>query len=515
MASAKAETGEVYTTQIHDGQWCACLVIRAEASEIELLALDWTGEEPPHIDQLQDIDGLLVEEAGDLIPCRINAGPVPPWRFELVGRRERIPSFERRCTSWSGWGAIPYQVHAWWHWNHQVPEEVRATRREQHRRRGKKIALEIDGKVRMLDESTWRLWLGPEDLRGIAHQIRINPEHQIDWERFEPLSNLSEVHYTGRDPAFLDFLRSRPFVTRMLWRESGQQKIDLSGTWLEGISVEVGQGPLELVLPPMARSLSLLALEGSPAIRVRDPRDGWGLWLSVRHHEIPRHIEGLEALRNLSAWGLEAADATRLKGFPMLQSVELRGAPGALRKATSLVDLKDLRELVLRDLYDLRTEEIPPPDAWPGLDTFECSGLRAQDAQALRKRLAGLRVLSIREAKSKVWVRANLENPFRDWLDDLPALGRKACAAYKKATRALSVLVDTDPTEARLHLEEFVATFNELDDTYELDAVRTEEVADAYDMLLEGCELDLDRDEAFRWFDDRRRLSVRAHDIDR
>jgi hypothetical protein len=505
-ASAKARAGEVYTTQLHDGRWCACQVVRAEEREVELLALDWIGDAPPAPDALAGVGALHVEEAGALVPCRVNAGPVPPWRFALVGEQPLVATFERRCASWSGWGFVPHQVHAWWRWNHLVPEEIKATRREQHRRRGERVEIVLHGRAHSLEESTWRVWLGPEALPGVAHQLPVDPAIAVEWERLEPLATLSEVHYTGRDPAFAAFLATRPFVSRMLWRGHAQRRIDLSKTWLEGISVEVGPEPLELVLPPVARSVSLLPVAGAPRVRVVDPREGWGLSLGVRHEEVPDGIDGVPALRNLALWGLEEADATRLARFPSLQTLELRGSPGVLRNPGALAELPDLRELVLRDLFDFPAAEVPPADAWPALDTFEASGVLASDAEILRARLAGLRVLSIREARSSAWLEACRDNPLRQWAATAPASGRRAARAYQHAAAALAKLRAGDAVEARRVLESFVAVVNDLARHHRLEPLHVEAAGDAFGALVDRCPAAVDRAVALAWLDAARRF---------
>lgn len=397
MGSTKATVGEVYATQRHDGRWCACQVVRSDGREIELLALDWSGEVLPTVDDLRGVKPLVIEHEGTRAPCRVNAGPVPPWRFELVGEMPLVAEYEHRCTVWSGWGYVPHQALMSWRWEQEVPAEMKAARRRLRERRRERVEIDLGSGPRLLDAATWRLWLGPEEHPNVPHSLRIAPDRPVPWERFGPLMHLNEVHYTGSDPGFVTFLEERPFVSRVRWRGHEQRVIDLSSTRVVTFSVEVGPGPLAIVLPKVAGELHLLDLKRDARIHVSDQRDGWGVHLHLACDELPLPIEGLSALRSLTARGLERADASNLSGYPALQSVTLEGAPGTLENASALAQLPDLKELCFRSLEIESLDELSS-EQWPELDTFEARGMAPEVVEQLRELFEGVRVLTVRSS---------------------------------------------------------------------------------------------------------------------
>lgn len=502
---SKPKVGEIYALQLHDGRWGACQVIWAEETQVELLALDWIGASPPKLEALKDVGALMLESEPEPAPCRINVSPVYPWRVKRVGEARLIASFEDRCTAWSGWGYIAHQVLAQWRWVHEVPEEVKKARSRLQERRGESVSLEIGGISRVMDASTWRLWIGPQDIPGMSHHLRFSADEPVPWHRFEPLQLVNEVQYEGTDPGFVSFLESRPFVARVLWRGHGQREIDLSNTWVRTFTLEVGDEPVDVTVSERLEALHLTGKVSPERVSVTDRRDGWGIRLSITSSQLPERLEGLAALREISVFGLSRADTERLLGYPALQSVTLQGAPGELDDIEKLLHLEDLRELAIQDFYEMDVRELPSFSEWPALDTLTVRGVREEDADVLEEKMQGVRRLSIRGKRDTVWVRAHVDNPFKGWVVDNFNLGRFACAAFREASRAMQQLGGEAKVEAVLSaLESFVSAFNRIHEEQPLDGARSELVVATIDELIGLTGVEIEPRRLQTWLDERR-----------
>ena len=89
-------------------------------------------------------------------------------------------------------------------------------------------------------------------------------------------------------------------------------------------------------------------------------------------------------------------------------------------------------------------------------------------------------------ARTDEWIKANLDNPLRDWdgrEGTKPSVAKKAMKAYTDAYKKLSANKDKD--EALNILKNFIAIFNEIDKKHHIDTLEREEIWDAFNMLGE------------------------------
>jgi hypothetical protein len=130
----------------------------------------------------------------------------------------------------------------------------------------------------------------------------------------------------------------------------------------------------------------------------------------------------------------------------------------------------------------------------------EVYGTTRSAAIAMKTRYHGTQVeLIIHGAKSDQWIRANLENPFRNWVDDDEHGGAAACKAYAKALRA----IESSPAyeHAKEVLKDLMHTLNKIEAKHGLiDTLRREEAWDAFGQLASRA--GIDEDDASDWFDD-------------
>jgi hypothetical protein len=103
--------------------------------------------------------------------------------------------------------------------------------------------------------------------------------------------------------------------------------------------------------------------------------------------------------------------------------------------------------------------------------------------------------LVLRGAKSDTWLAANLDNPFRDWVDQDARGGAAACKAYAKAVRDIyrATMTDADP-EPILHT--FIEALNRLDF---LDTINRKEAGEVFDDLL--ARAGVPKEQGGEWFD--------------
>ena len=484
MTMTKPSTGQLYATRTRRGRYVACQVVCVDAEHAEIVALDWIGEEPPRSGELERARPLVLNHhawMGEL--KRIMVEPDVPEGFELVGEAPLVVSPHPPSNAYSSWNAIPLQVEAQHQWDHELSDEVREAYHQAKSRRGEDVELDLGaGGVHTVPVDAWRLWIGAAS--STRWQLLVPEDAAIRWEALEALGALTEVEYFGRDAGFAPWVSSRRLISRVFWHKHGQTRIDLSTSALEEFGCGAEDEALELVLPEGLRSLHVNDVANASSLRVVHPHEGDGLHLSVRSQELWAAPRGLSRLSVLSMSGLRRADCAILVGYPELRELELEGAPGELCAPDALLRLRELRALSLRDFYAGELAALPAASAWPRLQRLEVRGLRATDAALLRKRLKGIPQLEIAGAKSDARIRENLENPFRDWVDERPALGKAACAAWKKARVALRKL-GSDATRAQIEpvLVVFIEAFNRLERKHGLDTIRREEVCDAYDGL--------------------------------
>ena len=120
----------------------------------------------------------------------------------------------------------------------------------------------------------------------------------------------------------------------------------------------------------------------------------------------------MEAIQSVVYRGLIDSDTSALASYSRIAELTLRGAPGKLRDASTLGQLRGLRELEICDVYELDVARWPSD--WPLLEGVQIHGLRKADADGLKKTLATVPDVRITGARSDAWIESNLGNPFRE-----------------------------------------------------------------------------------------------------
>ena len=363
--------------------------------------------------------------------------------------------------------------------------------------------MNLDGRRRTLHSDCWRLWLVQSSTEGLPNHLRVDPEASLDWSQLDRLP-LRELTYSGRDPGVIGYVASREGLRDLGWLDHHQRSIDLRSTELEALILEPGPRPLRLALPTSLRRLGLHPIPAGGGLVVDASAGGAELELNLDGSDGPPEVvKGLEQVRRLSLIQARRVEVARLAAFRSLEELSVFGVLARIPDAWSLACFERLRRLRLIACYDFGEPGLPGPDRLPSLETLEIDGLRRADAAAIEQRFSGSGVkLSIRGARGEAWLRANADNPFRDWDRYHPArVASKAKAAWRKAVTAVGRL-EGPGTRAEVEplLRALVESFNRLDARDPLDTIACEEISDALFELALSTEA-VDEATAQEWFD--------------
>ncbi|MFD0579703.1 hypothetical protein [Dactylosporangium darangshiense] len=322
-------------------------------------------------------------------------------------------------------------------------------------------------------------WQRHLDLRPVADAVPVPAEGPVDWSQLDRLPSCASVHWSGPDRGLGDALAAHPGITFLSWD-------DAAG---------------EAHLPATVRQLRLFC--PLPELRVEAPELGYQIDLRMRDAPEAAVPPGLRRVRRLWLTTGGAVSAAALAHLSDLERLRLTfaAAPGSLADVPALARHDRLVSLWLDGAYNLDPAALPD---LPALRHLVLAGTRRTTEAAVRERFAGGPVaLEISGAKSAVWLSANLDNPFRDWVDVSRPFAEEACAAYRRAAR--SAAAATDPEAAERALRRLVADLSAINDAYDLiDTVLREQAWAAYHGL--AARLGVPAQPAGAWFEEERRF---------
>ncbi|HCT81325.1 MAG TPA: hypothetical protein DGT23_33110 [Micromonosporaceae bacterium] len=494
--------GDVAAMPLPGGGFGVCQVgpdlVSETASEAGLLTaytLEWVSAAMPALDDLaaagvetyqqQRWDGSWKTVLSHDVICEDH----PPADFVWLGNQPLRPGISATLHSYAGWESLRYGV------------AFRNRARELGLSRVEPISGDADTTV-MVD-------LGAEPVRMSRRQHRLDvpgdvgvpPDGLVRWEGLDVLSGQRVLSWKGPDRGLAAALESRPSVQELHWHDP-PTVVDLRGTQLRELHVDSNHMG-RILLSSRLWDLHLVGDACRSAVQAH--RDGALLELTV-HGSLPVIPLGLKSTRRLRLQGLgelDAATPASLGGLEVLE-IHFSGVPGRITNAGQLTRLQQLHTLVLRDAYGLEADDLPEAVHWPALRRLHITGLRSSVAAGLKARFRKSSVeITLRGAKSDLWIAANLTNPLRDWADDEPKFGAQACKAYATALKDVERLrANGKPavTDVRDVLHKFVEDLNRIDKRYGMiDTLRREEACDAAIELAERS--GVDSDTASEWID--------------
>lgn len=494
--AAQPDQGHCFAIPLGRGRWGACQILGRTKTHLDVVTLDWSGHDPPTLPLLERAVPLeLTHHSHEGRLQRTMIRGLPPAAFRSLGTMPLVMQPDEECRTWGGWGGLALGVRLQHWWDHVVPSHEKD--RYKAAKRGEPKAITLGGTTKAPRRGT--VTIGA----FAGADFPLPADTRVDWNVLDELGDLTQIEYQGRDARVLEYIGSRVLLTKLSWYGHGQCLIDVERLGLRELRVDAAAA-LELRLPADLEKVAIGRLGAGTEICVAHPTDGAELRLDLWQPEgdqLPPPIPGLEALSAIEIARVKRLDLQALARYPKLESVSAWGTFAALENAGSLALLEELVGLSLYDFYDLDTESLPPKAELPQLYQARFAGLRQSDAKWLRKHWRGVPDLDIHGAKNDAWVKANAENPLRDWVDDDKTFGEKACKAYAKAYRLVAKQPAPDAIENALR--SFVRELNKLDAKYEqIDTVRREQAADAFDELAKVA--GIDRSVADAWFDEER-----------
>ena len=439
--------------------------------QVAVLTLDWIGKALPTAAEVaamtpKSFDFFFWKDRFDHSWVSL---PVPP-AFTLVGHRE--PMRQEAVNSYSGWprGFTLYSQQKW----DARPKETRDRFKAAAETRDKTPVITLGDQT--VNRSSQRLDGQRLEMAG-------------DLSVFDALHLLTNVSTDRPIAGLFDFLRKHSFVYEADLRKHGETRVDLRGTYLTRLSIDV-TGVTELHLND---GLEFVSLQGqsSPDLRIHAEADGRWLTLGVKNPDVP--WSGLDALDGLHLQhGGDIDLAKVVSRFPALSEMRLWGAPGHVRNLSALAALTGLRTLTLYDMFGFGPEDIPAPSNFPELGMFWLTSIPADAAAAIKKSYKPAATkgldLQVRQPRKPEWLAANLDNPFRNWDDTegiTAAQAKKAATLYKTArTDALKLAGEADSLAALSPVVlAYTEAFNKMDSRSNF--IFTEEREQIFEALMQ------------------------------
>ena len=447
----KAKIGDVYT--IYNNRlrlYTACQITNVieDKGDAICLYLDWTGESPLHLVQMENLQPLYMDFMyWERQLCIANVDIDVPAYFIFVGN---IPPLTNEENSYFGTGNYGYDVYRQIKWQ-QIPEE---------RRKAFKIAMKSEETV----------WLNGTEYKISSHYVDDAhcPFSKADELKVFPcLSTLVLKEY---HQGLIEYLDNTPFITELTYKGKGQRSLDFRGTSLRKLLIDL-TGIDELWLNDEMEQLYLLNDKISPCvIHARD--NGANLLLQYRKifHPYPE-LSNLNSLHGIEINEVDMNDIFSV--YPNLKELWLWGKPGYIRNFSVLESFRNIEVFATRNLFGFSSEDIPVPERMEHLNWLWMTSLPEDAAKCIKKlykkrKNEGMN-LSVTQARKPEWIKENMDNPFRDWDDSdyiSPSSAKKAIIQYRKTRNELLALnVQNDPeaqTKAIAAVEEYTKTFNRM-----------------------------------------------------
>lgn len=198
-------------------------------------------------------------------------------------------------------------------------------------------------------------------------------------------------------------------------------------------------------------------------------------------------FKGLGEVRSLNIFSMKNynVDIAEIANiFPNLEFLKINGQNASLRNIEALAKLQHLESVWLSDLYDF--DSFVKKTEMPNLSSITLWSVPKIVADKVKKEFKGIDELDIKQARTDEWIKANLDNPLRDWdgrEGTKPSVAKKAMKAYTDAYKKLSGNKNKD--EAVTTLQNFIAIFNEIDKKHHIDTLEREEIWEAFKILAE------------------------------
>lgn len=299
----------------------------------------------------------------------------------------------------------------------------------------------------------------------------------------------------GFSQKLLKLIKTAPLLTRLELKDPGVSVLDLRGTGLEDMELDI-TGVKRLYLPERVRRLVLygniaseLVIDDSACDEKQPPVF---MRVSLKNAQISRFdMQKLRVKKLVLHDILEINVAEVAKCFPNLEELHMKGCPGIIKNMKMLGRLEELQVLSLEDLFGFGMEFLEEIGQLPMLRDLSCGSIPKDVGMEIKRQLKGkIDILSVTKLRDEDWLKENLNNPLRHWdgSEFIPSAAyKKAFQCYKDTKRQLLEAVNRQEI---LHIvQEYTEQFNRLNEKYE-EFIETEEREDifaAMKQLYEDC----------------------------
>ncbi|MGC5054707.1 hypothetical protein ACLQ2S_25015 [Micromonospora sp. DT48] len=482
--------------RLSDGGFGACQVTGVEGRVTSAYALRWHSVDRPSLDELRGVEPLTLDHHahdGRLAHLSIGSWHAVPPGFTWIGSLPVSEGVPVLSNTYSGWQSLADDVVRQRRWDRELPAAVKAAYRAATTRG--QVDVDFGAGAVTLGAATPRL-----DLSGEG-SMRVPSSGPVQWSALDQLPRCTALTWAGPDRGLARALADHPIVSSLTWRDA-PPGVDLTDTGLHHLSL-AGTDVREVRLPRGLHGLELAAVDRGQTVYAAD--NGRWLHLTLTGADAETTVPtGLHGVREVALNGSGTMSAAALEELKELESLRIfwRKPPGRLVDAAALASLTHLAVIELVDGYGLDADTLPD---LASLTQLSISGLPRSISPALKARYRGTWVrLVIEGARPDTWLAANLNNPFRDWVDDDARGGAAACKAYASAVRTIDKLPQDHggrADEAEAALRKLVEALNSIDQKYEvIDTLRREEAFDAFMEL--AARAGVPAHLADQWFDE-------------
>ena len=288
------------------------------------------------------------------------------------------------------------------------------------------------------------------------------------------------------DAQLQSFLKENQQVSDLELEEVDEAIVDISASGID--SIVIRDSYIEkIVLNRYIQTLYTLG-DFSAIKEIVCPFEGELLHLGLSNFNSGYlKFKGLGEVRSLNIFSDKnySVDIAEIANtFPNLEFLKINGQNASLRNIEALAKLQHLESVWLSDLYDF--DSFVKKTEMPNLRSISLWSVPKVVTDKVKKEFKGIDELDIKQARTDEWIKANLDNPLRNWdgrEGTKPSVAKKAMKAYTDAYKKLSGNKNKD--EAVTTLQNFIAIFNEIDKKHHIDTLEREEIWEAFKILAE------------------------------
>lgn len=465
-----AQIGDVFAYYLERyGVYCPCQVLFENEDSVAMVFFNHFSAEVPSLDIVQQSSILLKNHHswnGDKFAFCVERDE--NVQFHFIEHSDIIMSVDKQDVQEnSDFSQIDFQ-YAW----QQLPQFIQDN---YHAKDPKKLK-EFEGlpEYLRLDLSTIRRSrIILKEKKSLAQLQAIKQENifsdKIESEFFD--DNLQQL------------LIEHPLVTDLTIFNHTPKVVDISKTAIHRLNINIS-GVEKIILN---RTINQLFLEGdfSCLKEIICPFDGRLLELYLDTEQHFSAFSGLKKVKFLRVDFVQCFDIAELaKVVTDTPTLWIMSKGGTLKNILHLKSFNKVRYLWLSNVFGF--DEFPNKNDFKDLRYLMLWSIPKDIGNKIKKEFKGMNGLEIRQLRSEEWIKANLENPLKNWDGrdgNSPTKAKKAMKAYADAYKKLSK--DTPNQDEQLAiLQEFLQVFQAIDKKWHLDTLEREEVYSAYKMLV-------------------------------